>query len=154
MGVSSVYPRKSDWVCRFPPPGGLVIVPSVPEKGPSPKRVLQINLQTSPTADFVGGSSLRPLISPIPLRCINGTLSEMPLKNIKVCLSWQKFQRGEVAAVIVPVIGRFNRVVAVDVPHHVTQRVRDLPASLHVEGGEPFDHRVDLLRDLKRQEMP
>jgi hypothetical protein len=26
--------------------------------------------------------------------------------------------------------------------------VRDLPASLHVEGDEPVDHRVDLLRDL------
>ena len=26
------------------------------------------------------------------------------------------------AAVIVPVMGRFNRVVAVDIPHHVTQR--------------------------------
>ena len=46
----------------------------------------------------------------------------MPLEHIKVRSSWQKFQHGEVAAVIVPVMSRFNRVVAVDVPHHVTQR--------------------------------
>jgi hypothetical protein len=43
--------------------------------------------------------------------------------------------------------------IAPSVPQ-VSGCVRDLPASLHVEGGEPFDHRVDLLRDLKRQEMP
>jgi hypothetical protein len=43
-------------------------------------------------------------------------------KHVKVRSSWQKFQRGEVAAFIVPVMGRFNRVVAADVPHHVTQR--------------------------------
>jgi REP element-mobilizing transposase RayT len=43
-------------------------------------------------------------------------------KHIKVGSSWQKFQRAEGAAVIVPVMGRFNRVVAVDVPHHITQR--------------------------------
>ncbi len=46
----------------------------------------------------------------------------MPLEHIKVRSSWQKFRHGEVAAVIVPVMSRFNRVVAVDVPHHVTQR--------------------------------
>jgi putative transposase len=46
----------------------------------------------------------------------------MPLENIKVRLSWQKFPRGRVTADIVPVMGRFNRVVAVDLPHHVTQR--------------------------------
>ena len=49
-------------------------------------------------------------------------MSEAPLEHIEVRSSWQEFQRGEVAAVIVPVMGRFNRVVAVDVPHHVTQR--------------------------------
>ena len=47
---------------------------------------------------------------------------ETPLEHIKVRSSWQKFQHGEVAAVIVPVMGRFNRVVAVDFPHHITQR--------------------------------
>jgi putative transposase len=46
----------------------------------------------------------------------------MPLESIKGRSSWQKFQRGEVAAVIVPFMGRFNRVVALDVPHHITQR--------------------------------
>jgi hypothetical protein len=46
----------------------------------------------------------------------------MPPEKLKVRSSWQKFQRGEVAAVIVPVMGRFNRLVAVDVRHHVTQR--------------------------------
>jgi hypothetical protein len=46
----------------------------------------------------------------------------MPLEHIKVRSSWQKFQHGEVAAVIVPIVGRYNRLVAVDVPHHVTQR--------------------------------
>ena len=46
-----------------------------------------------------------------------GTLSDMPREHIKVRSSWQKFQHGEVAAVIVPVMGRFNRVVAVDVPN-------------------------------------
>jgi len=38
-------------------------------------------------------------------------------EHIKVRSSRQKFQHGEVAAVIVPVMGRFNRVVAVDVPN-------------------------------------
>ena len=46
----------------------------------------------------------------------------MPLEDIKLRSFWQKFQHGEAAAVIVPVMGRFNRVVAMDVPHHVTQR--------------------------------
>jgi hypothetical protein len=43
-----------------------------------------------------------------------GTLSEMPLEHIKIRSFRQKFQHGEVAAVILPVVGRFNRVVAVD----------------------------------------
>ena len=34
------------------------------------------------------------------------------------------------------------------VSHRFCFRPRDLPASSHVEGDEPVDHRVDLLRDL------
>jgi hypothetical protein len=51
-----------------------------------------------------------------------GTFSEMPLSNILGSFILAEVPHGEVAAVIVPVMGRFNRVVAVDVPHHVTQR--------------------------------
>jgi hypothetical protein len=39
---------------------------------------------------------------------------KMPLEHIKVRSFRQKFLHGKVAAVIVPVMGRFNRVVAVD----------------------------------------
>jgi hypothetical protein len=86
------------------------------------ERVMASHLQSSgcTISTTVATLILRPISSQLPDG--TGTLLEMPLENLKVRSSWQKFQRGEIDAVVVPVMGRFNRLVAVDVPHHITQR--------------------------------